>query len=86
MVVFVVGVVVVSVAEVIVTTFKLTGGLFIPYIVAVISLFPAAIPVTKPPEPAKDMVATLIFELDHIALEVMSTTYDNAVTLSESDL
>ena len=74
MVVFVVGVVVVSVAEVIVTTFKLTGGLFIPYIVAVISLFPAAIPVTKPPEPAKDMVATLIFELDHIALEVMSTT------------
>jgi phage shock protein PspC (stress-responsive transcriptional regulator) len=49
-VVFVVGVVVVSVAEVIVTTFKLTGGLFIPYIVAVISLFPAAIPVTKPPE------------------------------------
>ena len=56
------------------TTVKITGGLVIPYIVAEISLFPAATPVTKPPEPAKDMIATLILELDHIALEVMSTT------------
>ena len=67
MVVFVVGVVVVSVAEVIVTTFKLTGALVIPYIVAVILVFPAVNPVAKPPEPAKDMIATLILELDHIA-------------------
>jgi len=56
------------------TTVKLTNGLVTPYRVAVISLFPAATPVTKPPEPAKDTVATLILELDHIALEVMSTT------------
>jgi hypothetical protein len=56
------------------TTVKLTNGLVTPYRVAVISLFPAATPVTKPPEPAKDMIATLILELDHIALEVMSTT------------
>ena len=67
MVVFVVGVAVVSVTEVVVAMIKLTGGLVIPYIVAVILVFPAANPVAKPPEPAKDMIATLILELDHIA-------------------
>ena len=63
----VVVVLVVGVAEVTVTTFKLTGELVIPFIVAVILVFPAANPVAKPPEPAKDMIATLILELDHIA-------------------
>ena len=63
----VVVVLVVVVAEVVVATFKLTGGLVIPYIVAVILVFPAANPVAKPPEPAKDIVATFILELDHIA-------------------
>jgi hypothetical protein len=49
------------------TTVKLTGGLVTPYRVAVILLFPSATPVAKPPEPAKDMVATLLLELDQIA-------------------
>ena len=67
MVVFVVGVAVVSVTEVVVAMIKLTGGLVILYIVAVILVFPTANPVAKPPEPAKDIIATFILELDHIA-------------------
>jgi hypothetical protein len=66
-------VVVVGVVDVVVIIVKFAGGLVIPYIVAVILVFPAAKPVAKPPEPAKDMIATLILELDHIAWEVMST-------------
>ena len=49
------------------TTVKLTGGLVTPYSAAVILVFPTATPVTKPPEPAKDMVAILILELAQIA-------------------
>jgi hypothetical protein len=53
--------------EAVVPTVKLTGGLVILYIVAVILVFPTANPVAKPPEPAKDIIATFILELDHIA-------------------
>ena len=59
--------VVVGFVEVVVTTVKLTDGLVTPYMVAVILVIPAEMPVAKPPEPAKDIVATLLLELDQIA-------------------
>ena len=59
--------VVVGVVEVVVTTIKLTDGLITPYWVAAILVIPAEMPVAKPPEPAKDIVATLLLELDQIA-------------------
>ena len=56
---------------VVTTTFKVTAGLFNPDIATVISVLPAAIPVTIPSE---DMVATPVFELVQITGEVIIET------------